>query len=108
MYEVVCIILQWLETRVVGWLELLYGDTDSHNTETYSNLQAHKDRLLHYMYETYAMIHINQMFTIIIDYPESSSALQDLKICMEKTDLRGVLIQSLKLALETRLLHPGL
>lgn len=60
------------------------------------------------MFETFAKTHIDQLFNIIIEFPESEPAILDLKICLEKTDLRGTLVSSLKTALETRLLHPGL
>lgn len=59
------------------------------------------------MYETFAKTHIDQLFNIIIEFPESEPAILDLKVCLEKTDLRGTLVSSLKTALETRLLHPG-
>ncbi|KAK2162162.1 hypothetical protein LSH36_102g00040 [Paralvinella palmiformis] len=97
----------WLATKVVGWLELMYGEVQENKSEVKSPIHSHKERLLNLMYETYARIHIDQMFTIIIEYPESLPGLQDLKVCLEKVNLRGVLVQSLRQALETRLLHPG-
>ena len=98
---------QWLETKVVGWLELMYGDSQGNGSDVKSPIHSEKERLLNLMYESYARIHIDQMFTIIIEYPESLPGLQDLKVCLEKVNLRGVLVQSLRQALETRLLHPG-
>lgn len=62
---------------------------------------------MHFLYETYANIRMEEMFHIIIEYPESQPAIEDLKLCLEKTNLRSKLVQSLKQALETRLLHPG-
>lgn len=44
---------------------------------------------------------------MFLDYPDSQPAIDDLKICLEKLDLRMHLVKSLKQALETRLLHPG-
>uniref|UniRef100_A0A1B0D9E0 Anaphase-promoting complex subunit 2 n=1 Tax=Phlebotomus papatasi TaxID=29031 RepID=A0A1B0D9E0_PHLPP len=46
-------------------------------------------------------------FLNTLDFPESQPAIDDLKVCFEKVDLRPHLVQTLKLALETRLLHPG-
>ena len=85
----------------------MYGEVQENKSEVKSPIHSHKERLLNLMYETYARIHIDQMFTIIIEYPESLPGLQDLKVCLEKVNLRGVLVQSLRQALETRLLHPG-
>lgn len=42
-----------------------------------------------------------------LDYPDSQPAIDDLKICLDRLDLRPHLIESLKTSLETRLLHPG-
>lgn len=41
------------------------------------------------------------------DFPDSRPAIDDLKICLEKIDLRVYLVKSLKDVLEKRLLHPG-
>ena len=50
---------------------------------------------------------IQELFNIIVEFPESMSALTDLQNCLEKTDLRTKLVQSLRSAFENRLLHPG-
>ncbi|CAI9738201.1 anaphase-promoting complex subunit 2-like [Octopus vulgaris] len=71
------------------------------------SLKEFKDTLRQYMYENYAGTLIDQLFSIIIDYPESEPAILDLKNCLMKTDLRSHLVISLKDALENRLLHPG-
>ena len=55
----------------------------------------------------HGQVRIEQLFNIIIEYPESEPALVDLKQCLEKINLRTELVTSLKTALETRLLHPG-
>lgn len=55
----------------------------------------------------------NRNFTIkspdffCTEFPESQPALEDLGICLQKTDLRSYLTTKLQSALETRLLHPG-
>ncbi|XP_015427832.1 PREDICTED: anaphase-promoting complex subunit 2, partial [Myotis davidii] len=48
-----------------------------------------------------------ELFSIIRDFPDSRPAVEDLKYCLERTDQRQQLLVSLKAALETRLLHPG-
>lgn len=47
------------------------------------------------------------LFKSIVDFPDSKPAIDDLKICLEKIDLRVYLVKSLKDVLEKRLLHPG-
>lgn len=66
-----------------------------------------KQKLSHYLYETYTKIRIDQLFNIIIEYDDSRPAIEDLRICLERTDLRKTLVHSLQDALKTRLLHPG-
>ena len=72
-----------------------------------SPVGAHKGRLYHYLYTVYADIRIDQLFNIIVEFPDSEPALTDLSTCLEKTDRRSKLVVMLKNALETRLLHPG-
>jgi anaphase-promoting complex subunit 2 len=59
------------------------------------------------MYTYYGQIRIKRLFDIIIDFPDSKNAIDDLKICLTKTNLRSNLINSLKSSIEQRLLHPG-
>lgn len=49
---------------------------------------------------------VNALYSTL-EYPESSPALEDLRITISSTDLRPVLTQKLQKAMETRLLHPG-
>ncbi|KAK3088868.1 hypothetical protein FSP39_024770 [Pinctada imbricata] len=96
---------QWLDSKVLGWLNLVYSGNRTH---IYADcIAGFRGRLLHFLYETFARTQIEQLFNIIIEYPESEPAILDLKVCLEKTDLRTLLVTSLKSALETRLLHPG-
>ena len=59
------------------------------------------------MYTHYAHIRIKRLFDIVIDFPDSRNAVEDLKLCLEKTNLRSHVIKSLKASIEQRLLHPG-
>lgn len=60
------------------------------------------------MYTHYANVRIKQLFDIIVDYPDSKSSIDDLRVCLAKTShLRPVVIKQLKHSIESRLLHPG-
>lgn len=59
------------------------------------------------MYTHYTHTRIKRLFDIVIDYPDSRPALDDLKICLSKTQLRSHVIKSLRSSIEQRLLHPG-
>ncbi|XP_075228750.1 anaphase promoting complex subunit morula isoform X2 [Lycorma delicatula] len=112
----------WLKTVVMSWLARIYssgidggGDTSNYSSKialqssqmAEVSLNKFKQKLQHLLYETYTRTRIEQLFNIIIEYPDSDPAVEDLKICLKKTDLRGFLTQKLQRALETRLLHPG-
>lgn len=43
----------------------------------------------------------------ILDFPDSKAAVDDLKSCLAKIDLRMFLVKTIKDVLEKRLLHPG-
>ena len=105
------------------WLQVLYDKEGLNSLDCSSDEQsvlpvkdslpadgvsAHKGRLCNFLYNVYALVHIEEMFEIIIEYPDSEPALLDLKTCLEKTDLRGMLVHSFRSALEIRLLHPGM
>lgn len=64
-------------------------------------------RLDHLIAQELAKLRIIEMFDIIVDYPDSLAALEDLKECLEKTDQKRVLAKTLKLQLSSRLLHAG-
>ncbi|XP_049784564.1 anaphase-promoting complex subunit 2 isoform X1 [Schistocerca cancellata] len=102
---------EWLETVVMGWLTRIYcAGTDAAPPSTRSTQEAlnkFKQKLSHFLYETYTRTRIEQLFNIIIEYPDSQPAVEDLRVCLQKTDLRKTLVQRLQRALETRLLHPG-
>ncbi|GJD09399.1 Anaphase-promoting complex subunit 2 [Galdieria sulphuraria] len=48
-----------------------------------------------------------EMFDIVVDYPDSLPALEDLKECLQKTDQKLELAKAFKSQLNNRLLHAG-
>ncbi|XP_014299608.2 anaphase-promoting complex subunit 2 [Microplitis demolitor] len=101
----------WLETVVLSWLTRIYSGGSSKTESLTENIREaifkFKRKLSHYLYETYTKIRIEQLFDIIIEYPDSQPAIDDLRICLERTDLQKALIVNLQNALKTRLLHAG-
>lgn len=59
------------------------------------------------MLETLGALRSSDMFDIVIDYPDSAPALQDLAVCLQHTSLAGHFAASFKAALQQRLLHAG-
>lgn len=101
----------WLDTIVVEWLTRIYNNgsskLDTSNTKICDSISYFKMKLKYFLFEKYANTIIDQFFNIIIEFPDSQPAIDDLKICMEKLDLRAHLVETLKNSIETRLLHPG-
>jgi hypothetical protein len=102
---------QWLDHIVIGWIRLIYSSSNvdlNNTTDSFDQyLFNYKKQLAHFMYSHYARCRINRLFDIIVDYPDSKNAVDDLKICLQKTNLRSIVIKSLKTSIEQRLLHPG-
>ncbi|XP_044494484.1 anaphase-promoting complex subunit 2 isoform X2 [Mangifera indica] len=64
-------------------------------------------RLEYFAYETLQDLRIAKLFEIIVDYPESSPAIEDLKLCLEYTGQHSKLVESFISALKYRLLTAG-
>lgn len=101
----------WLDTTVMSWLTRIYcaGSAKPPINDPFikDTIEKFKQKLNCFLYETYTRIRIDQLFNIIIEYPDSQPAIDDIKVCLDKTELRGLLMHKLQVALETRLLHPG-
>jgi len=64
-------------------------------------------RFEYHIYKSLSELRINELFDIIVDFPETMPVLQDLRICLNKTDQRSYLVHKLRAANTRRLLHPG-
>ncbi|XP_057950012.1 anaphase-promoting complex subunit 2 isoform X2 [Malania oleifera] len=64
-------------------------------------------RLEYFAYETLQDLRIAKLFEIVVDYPDSSPAIEDLKQCLEYTGQHSKLVDSFISALRYRLLTAG-
>ncbi|XP_062111551.1 anaphase-promoting complex subunit 2 isoform X3 [Humulus lupulus] len=64
-------------------------------------------RLEYFAYETLQDLRIAKLFEIIVDYPDSLPAIEDLKLCLEYTGQHSKLVESFISALRYRLLTAG-
>ncbi|KAM7269399.1 hypothetical protein ACFE04_024896 [Oxalis oulophora] len=64
-------------------------------------------RLEYFAYETLQNLRIAKLFEIIVDYPDSSPAIEDLKQCLDYTGQHSKLVESFISALKYRLLTAG-
>ncbi|KAG5834734.1 hypothetical protein ANANG_G00264720 [Anguilla anguilla] len=72
-----------------------------------SVLQRWRCHMQQFFCRIYVNMRIEELFSIIRDFPDSTPAIEDLRFCLERTNQRQQLLTSLKSAFETRLLHPG-
>ncbi|XP_063910083.1 anaphase-promoting complex subunit 2 [Zophobas morio] len=96
---------KWLQSVIISWLKKIYYYDCANRSERFIN--EFDQKLISYLYNAYTKIRIDQLFNIIIEYPDSLPALEDLRLCLPKTDLKPHLTKTLQKAMETRLLHPG-
>nr|XP_057905499.1 anaphase-promoting complex subunit 2 [Doryrhamphus excisus] len=104
---------EWLEL-VVGWLgrvfagqEIREGPGDRSAPSSSSVLKQWRCHMHQFFCRIYVNMRIEELFSIIRDFPESKAAIEDLKFCLERTNQRQQLLTSLKSTFESRLLHPG-
>lgn len=71
------------------------------------SLQQWQSRLDYYVYETVGQLRMTEMFDIVVDYPDSRPAVQDVKDCLAHTNLHRKFIAGFKQAIGERLLHAG-
>ncbi|MBW0483948.1 hypothetical protein O181_023663 [Austropuccinia psidii MF-1] len=109
--------LNWFRQHVGIWLfkilESAQTQSDLSSSEQLVRVRVLEimtpamSRFEYHIYKSLSELRINELFDIIIDFPDTMPVLQDLKICMTKTDQRSLLVRKLREANARRLLHPG-
>ena len=89
---------KWLHCAVSRWIEKFIAKEE---------MPLWTQRLSFHLHDTFARSRIEDLFSIIRDFPDSEPALHDLRRCMRRTQVQKLLIQSLKTSFQKRLLHPG-
>ncbi|RDX42634.1 ubiquitin-protein ligase [Lentinus brumalis] len=98
---------EWMTDRVVPWMVMPYARGARSADEARQMLQGVGSRFDYHMCKTLCDLRLQELFDIIVDYPDSMPALQDLKECLSRVDQRNELVKSLRRANRKRLLHPG-
>lgn len=89
----------WLQHVVFEWLRMVHSDDDA--------AQAMLTKCTYMLHDAFCLLRIREMFNIIVDYPSSLPAIEDLKRSLELTNRKRHLQDSLRTSLTKRLLHPG-
>ncbi|KAL7280018.1 hypothetical protein ACG7TL_006431 [Trametes sanguinea] len=120
----------WMTEKIVPWMIMPYARGARSADEARAMLQGVGSRFDYHVCKTLCDLRIQEIFDIIIDYPDSQSALQDLKVassgpglddinvivdrvrrrlqeCLQRVDQRSQLVITLRKANKKRLLHPG-
>ncbi|KAJ8481473.1 hypothetical protein ONZ45_g15310 [Pleurotus djamor] len=97
----------WMTDRMVPWMLVVYGRSATTADEARAMLSGVGPRFDFHMAKTLCDLRTKEIFDIIIDFPDSMGALQDLKECLQRVDQRAALVQSLRQSHRKRLLHPG-
>ncbi|WVR09240.1 hypothetical protein IAU60_006304 [Kwoniella sp. DSM 27419] len=88
---------------VANWLSGMFEGNDS----AQAALRPMFSRFDYYLCKCFFDIRTDELFDIIVDFPDSMAALEDLKECLFKVDQRMELVNKLNAANLKRLLHPG-
>ncbi|KAG6879047.1 hypothetical protein C0992_005592, partial [Termitomyces sp. T32_za158] len=97
----------WMSDKMVSWMLLPYARGATSPEQARIMLSGVGARFDFHMNKALCDLRTREIFDIIIDFPDSMGALQDLKDCLQHVDQRSALVQTLRKANQKRLLHPG-
>ncbi|KAL1920658.1 uncharacterized protein VTP21DRAFT_1035 [Calcarisporiella thermophila] len=100
---------RWLDQVILRWLALIICPEGVENSpaDKINALKEWKTRLEYHLNKAFGDLRISELFDIIVEFPDSQPAIDDLKECLSKTDQKRQLMESLRNAFERRLLQPG-
>ncbi|KAH7904718.1 ubiquitin-protein ligase [Hygrophoropsis aurantiaca] len=97
----------WMADRVVLWMMLPFARGAASVDEAKVMMQGVGSRYDFHLHKTLCDLRTQEIFDIIVDFPDSNAALLDLKECLQRVDQRAELVQALRKFNKKRLLHPG-
>ncbi|KAF9054879.1 hypothetical protein BJ165DRAFT_741999 [Panaeolus papilionaceus] len=98
---------KWMSDQVVPWMLSVYARGAKDPDDARRMLQGVGSRFDFHINKILCDLRTQEIFGIIVDYPDSAGALQDLKDCLQRVDQRDNLVRSLRKENARRLLHPG-
>ncbi|KAG8958521.1 hypothetical protein FRC03_009040 [Tulasnella sp. 419] len=98
---------QWFDETLQPWLNIAYIRDWMAPPDVQAMLEPVAAKYQWHMCEAMCSLRISEIFDIIVDYPESSPALLDLRECLFQTGQRREVVESLRSSTKKRLLHPG-
>lgn len=105
---------RWIRGPTTEWLRVVLALSSSDNSNdgddvcaSSSSLTEWQERISFHMHDAFARVRVEELFSILRDFPDSQRALDDLRKCLRRTQVQTLLVRTLRDAFETRLLHPG-
>lgn len=96
----------WMKDATLGWLVLVSApNSPDRSTLHYRHPLVRSCEEL--MTRTFLNHRIKNLFSIVIDYPESRPAIFDIRQCLQNQPVHQHLVDTLRASIESRLLHPG-
>ncbi|KNC55342.1 anaphase-promoting complex subunit 2 [Thecamonas trahens ATCC 50062] len=94
-------LIRWMEADVAVAVEAVVKGCGN---ATVAHL---RERLWFHMYEAFGELRIRELFDIIVDFPDSAPAVEDLRRALARTWQHERLVDVLSAAFDKRLLHLG-
>jgi anaphase-promoting complex subunit 2 len=94
---------EWIENRQSKLAVQVLSVVDTPTTITWANKEKYKEMGIGHL----ADLRIRELFDIVINYPNSSGALDDLRTAITTPQRRLYLTEAFAKTLNERLLHPG-
>ncbi|KAF9106308.1 Anaphase-promoting complex subunit 2 [Mortierella sp. GBA35] len=99
---------RWMDNIILRFLRFtLLPKKDQEDMTESKRFKMWASRLEFYFFKTFGDLRISEFFDIIVECPESTPAVDDLKTCIEWTGQREQLQASILTSMDRRLLHPG-
>ncbi|EGZ09658.1 hypothetical protein PHYSODRAFT_564225 [Phytophthora sojae] len=92
---------EWACSELLPWLEEIMQTKDENLARKW------RETLSRHVLQEFGSLRIKQLFEIIKEFPDSIPALEDLRLCLERTQQHGKLLREFRGALQSRLLQPG-
>ncbi|KAG0145209.1 hypothetical protein CROQUDRAFT_64206 [Cronartium quercuum f. sp. fusiforme G11] len=104
-------VLAWFRKVVGLWLFKIFEsgvvEQEGEREQAIAIMRPAISRFEYHIYKCISELRISELFDIIVDFPESLPAVQDLRLCLSKTEQRSLLVHTLQESNRKRLLHPG-
>ncbi|KZT56877.1 hypothetical protein CALCODRAFT_542803 [Calocera cornea HHB12733] len=92
------------------WLTMVYGHmfVRTQNNDWFRNaMMMVTGRLDHFISRTLVELRTSEIFDIIVDFPDTLPAIQDLRLCMARSQYRPDFIEGLREVVNQRILQPA-